>query len=407
MAADNSDESDGRTDGREADAAELSRADASEERRTLRQLLQERDARIDELGTLSEKRETEWRRLVDKRDNRIAVLTKRLAKRDQTLAKARAEVGEARAGERQANRELSHLRRSWTWRLTAPLRVLSLRRREEPPKQRPAAPAPAPADTEPPPLPDSDWEIGKMQAPAIRNGKRGLGRIAVFSAVVGGYDTMREPTVIDPKADYYLFTDRPVSAGSVWQARDFDVPLPDPTRTARYVKTHAHRYFPNHDWAISMDGNLKLAALPEDFISDENADRDIIAWHHPDRDCVYDEVEECVALNKDDEALMRRQVADLRASGYPAHNGLIASSVLVFRHNRPAVAAFLDDWWQAIETGSRRDQLSFNPTLYRHREIKIGYLAPHGVEMHNDPRVIYAYHRPAKSEPAASETTDP
>ncbi len=370
------------------------------------------DARIDELGALSENREAEWRRLIKKRDSRIATMAKRIMVRDRTAAEARSEADEAKAATARTERQLEEMRQSSSWRLTAPLRAITdfRRRRNKPPEKKPrqAPSKPPPPPVERPPLPDSEWEIGMMKTPRFAAASAASGAVAVFTAVVGGYDTVREPTVIDPTADYYLFTDAPVPAGSVWQQRDFDFEAADPTRMARYVKTHAHRYFPDHDWSMWIDGNLRLATLPEDFISEENTDADIIAWHHGERDCVYDEFEECVALKKDDEALMRRQIAELRASGYPEHNGLITTSVLVFRHRRPAVAALLDDWWRAIETGSRRDQLSFNPTLYRHPEIKLGYLAPPGVEMHNDPRVLYAHHRPAKGndEPAPTEMAD-
>lgn len=397
MAARHFSESEGNKTG-EQGASPTAGADGIE---ALARRLAERDARIDELASLAERREAEWRRLVNKRDNRILTLAKRMMKRDQMAAAARAEAEEAKAAAKKADEIVAQMQRSTSWRVTAPLRAIvdfgKHRNRRRDAKPRRPAPKPEAPSAEPPKAPDSAWEIGLMKTPAIRPGKRGRGRIAVFTAVVDGYDTVREPTVIDPTADYYLFTDAPVPEGSVWQRRDFDFRSPDPTRTARFVKTHPHRYFPDHDWAMWMDGNLRLATLPEDFISDENADRDIIAWQHPDRDCVYDELEECIALNKDDEALMRRQIDGLRASGYPEHNGLITSCVMVYRHRRPEVAALLDDWWHAIETGSRRDQLSFNPTLHRHPGIKLGYLAPRGVEMHNDPRVLYGHHRPVKN----------
>ncbi len=359
--------------------------------------LAERDARIDELGKLSEEREAEWRRLLGKRDKRIVTLNKRVAHRDKRLAEAKEVAESATVAKRRAEEELVRMQQTWSWRLTAPLRAIpALRNR--PPKAD-AAPAAEPIPEAPPP--NSEWEIGMMKTPEVRRSRRQLGRMAVFTAVIGGYDTVREPTVIDPAADYFLFTDGEVPAGSVWQKRSFDFAAADATRMARFVKTHPHRYFPEHDWSIWMDGNLRLAALPEDFVSEENADGDIIAWHHPDRDCVYDELEECLALDKDDPAVMRQQIARLRASGYPEHSGLITSCMMVYRHRRAEVAALLDDWWEMIESGSRRDQLSFNPALRNHPGITLRYLAPRGVEMHNDPRVLYGHHRQAKG---AAET---
>ena len=85
----------------------------------------------------------------------------------------------------------------------------------------------------------------------------------------------------------------------------------------------------------------------------------------------------------------------MRASGYPEHNGLIASGIMLFRHRRPAVAALLNDWWRLIDNGSPNDQLSFNPALALHPEIVMGYLGANGADTRYDPRVVHSTHSQA------------
>ena len=363
------------------------------ESKALVETLKERYGRIDELGLLGEAREREWRRLLDERDHQITALTKKMAHRDLEITESRAAAAEAQAGRAEVERRLEWMLRSTSWRVTAPIRAISsfgravfdrlLRRQAPPPAPPQAQPA---ANVDPPP--DSDVDIASFATPAIRRGTRGLESIAVFSAIADDDGGVQEPKVIDPRADYLLFTGGKVPSGSVWKSRRFDFIEADPVRTCLSVKTHPHVYFPGHEWSIWVDRDLQIAALPEDFIAEDNENCDVIAGRHPDRDCVYDEFTESIAVKRDDLVPMQVQIERLRASGYPEHNGLIASGIMLFRHRRPAVAALLNDWWRLIDNGSHNDQLSFNPALALHPEIVMGYLGANGADTRSDPRVV-------------------
>ena len=43
---------------------------------------------------------------------------------------------------------------------------------------------------------------------------------------------------------------------------------------------------------------------------------------------------------------------------YPKNNGLWANGVLIRKHNDPDIIKMNEMWWQEIQNGSRRDQLS-------------------------------------------------
>ena len=68
-------------------------------------------------------------------------------------------------------------------------------------------------------------------------------RIVFYTAVFGDYDNLLLPEQIDPSVDYVCFTDRPRNDYGVWQMRSAPYYHPDPTRIARYVKTHPHELF--------------------------------------------------------------------------------------------------------------------------------------------------------------------
>lgn len=216
-------------------------------------------------------------------------------------------------------------------------------------------------------------------------------RIAVFSAVTGGYDDIKEPAFPVDDVDFFMFTDGAVPAGSVWQKRDLEYVDADPTRSARFVKTHPHLYFAEYDYAIWMDANLALNAHPRDLLAMVDATKPIHSWKHPLRICVYDEADTCIELRKDDAGTMRADMDRLRAEGFPRHAGLIETSVIVTTMAHADVPDLYADWWARIERGSRRDQLSLPPAV-RATGAEVGWIAPERICMRTDPRILYDRH---------------
>ena len=226
----------------------------------------------------------------------------------------------------------------------------------------------------------------KLRAP-----KDASPRIAVFSAIVGAYDDMKEPAVPVEGVDFFMFTDGAVPPGSVWQKRPLEYVDADPTRSARFVKTHPHLYFADYDYAIWIDANLTLNAHPRDLLALIDTDRPLHSWKHPLRICVFEEARTCMELSKDDFDTVQADLERLHAEGFPRHAGLIETSVMVTAMAHPDAQKLYTEWWARIDAGSRRDQLSLPPAL-RATGTQIGYIAPERICMRTDPRIIYERH---------------
>jgi|GEM_PF-1952017 len=221
--------------------------------------------------------------------------------------------------------------------------------------------------------------------------QKDAGSLAVYAAISGGYDDLKEPELEDTSASFTVFTDS-VEPGpqSLWQVRPFEYHDADPTRTARFIKTHPHLYFADSEWAIWIDGNLTLVAPPETLIPTD-PEVSFATWAHPLRTCVYQEAAECEARGKDDGGVIAAHVAWLRAQGFPEGAGLYETSVVVAKMSDPKVAELYKLWWAGIEHGSKRDQLTL-PYAVAESGVKVGLLAEPGICMRTDPRFIYARH---------------
>ena len=221
-------------------------------------------------------------------------------------------------------------------------------------------------------------------------GKTGSSRIAVYTAIVGNYDALKVPSVVDPDCSYFCFTDQDISWQDVWIPRKLPWWHADPVRRARYVKIHPHECCPDHEWSIWIDANMRLQCLPGELVP-ARGEWDMSAWRHPIRDCVYAEARECIAGKRDDAAVIEAQMLRYRLAGYPEHAGLVESNVLLRRHHAPVLTRFAQTWWRELAGGSRRDQLGFG-FASRDLDLRLTYFGPPGSDVRRDSRFAYFRH---------------
>lgn len=216
-------------------------------------------------------------------------------------------------------------------------------------------------------------------------------KIAIFTAISGGYDALNLPERLDSRIDYIVFTDTPIPDTGIWQARPVTYILDDPTRTARFVKTHPHWLLAEYDVAVWIDANIMIVGdiypLVERFIS---SGLPVGAVPHPIRKSVHEEADACVRYNKDQRAVLSEQAGRYRATGFDCTD-LIESNLMMFNLRDERVPAFLDTWWAEIDRYSKRDQLSINYAL-RKAGIDWHRLTEHPDSARNHPALALVPH---------------
>lgn len=85
-------------------------------------------------------------------------------------------------------------------------------------------------------------------------------RFAVYTVLVGGYDNVIQPLVVDDRFDYVMFTDtrRERCNNGVWQVRFFDYHHEDKTRMSRYPKMHPEELLPSYEAWLYIDANIQI-----------------------------------------------------------------------------------------------------------------------------------------------------
>lgn len=144
----------------------------------------------------------------------------------------------------------------------------------------------------------------------------------------------------------------------VWEVKV--VPLQGDERTsARHYKTLPHRYLPEADVTVWVDGNLRMLTTPRKAVSQWLKAAPLAAFRHPVRDCLYDEAVFCqsVPRGKPYTKQLRQQAAAYEREGMPKHWGL-AETRCVIRVNTEKTHELGELWWDQIQHHSPRDQVS-------------------------------------------------
>lgn len=185
-------------------------------------------------------------------------------------------------------------------------------------------------------------------------------KIAIYSAVSGGYDSLKLPAKLSPRFDYIFYTDQPAHGSGIYQIKPLPFFHADNTRQTRYVKTHPHQLLADYDIAIWIDANIMImddiSPLIDQFIE---SGRPIAAIPHPLRKSVYEEVKACITHSKEDQELLATQEQHYHDLGYDCDD-LIESNIMMFKLGDERMSQFFTTWWAEIDQFTRRDQLSLN-----------------------------------------------
>lgn len=192
-------------------------------------------------------------------------------------------------------------------------------------------------------------------------------RCVVYTVVVGDYDNLLPPIVVEEGVEYVAITGSSDPAPPLpWARRPLLRTERNARMTSRWHKLHPHLLFPNHEVSLYLDGNVYLKAGVRTFIEKMSRTSPIALFRHADRVCAYEEAEVIKRYRLDDAEIVDTQMAYYRMLGFPEKLGLFTTGVQLRRHRDRALVDFVEDWWRHLKAFSHRDQLSLNFMLRRH-----------------------------------------
>lgn len=202
-----------------------------------------------------------------------------------------------------------------------------------------------------------------------RNDTKAL-KIVVYSCVVGKYDSVLEPIVVDEDVDYVMFTDQHIDDSSLWKKIDITEFNEYKEKSAlwlnRKIKMLPFEFLPKYDYSIYIDGNIELVASVKPLV--ENMGNAALAVHyHSNRDCIYDEAVAIRHFKRADMNEVNNQLKTYLSKGFPKHFGLYENSILIRKHDDEELRKIMREWWFEYNLFPTRDQLSLPYVIWKNK----------------------------------------
>src|SRR5678816_511500 len=97
-------------------------------------------------------------------------------------------------------------------------------------------------------------------------GRRAQKSVVVYTAILGNYDELRPPLVVDPDLDYMAFVDDWITeVPAPWVRMSYSGDPRDPRLTAKFIKTHPHLLCPQYEVSLWIDGAFRIRDVPVSY----------------------------------------------------------------------------------------------------------------------------------------------
>lgn len=195
-----------------------------------------------------------------------------------------------------------------------------------------------------------------------------LDNLVIYTAITGEYDTLKDPLYIADGVKHICFTNNPNLKSNIWEIRYIDEKgSMDNVHLARHIKMNPHVFLPYYETSVWVDGKFQIMGDLREYVELYQFKSKMLCFPHFMRECICDEMVECIRANKGNKRDMILQVGNYLRDGYPLNNGLFETGCIVRAHNDRKVIELMTAWEKEITQYSIRDQLSFPYVCWKHK----------------------------------------
>lgn len=215
-----------------------------------------------------------------------------------------------------------------------------------------------------------------------------MNKIAIYTVLTGGYDSLDQPKVIDDRFDYFCFSnDIPKESIGIWQIRKFEGDFPSKQIESRFPKMHPWEVLPEYEFSVYMDANIRIESVEfyNAICKKISQGTTLSGIKHPFRNCAYIEGYEVFTYGLEKSmATIVKEMRFIRKEGLPRRFGMYEANIILRKHSDEKIKSQCELWWEMINKYSRRDQLSYSYTLWK-TGIPFDYLIPETESARNCP----------------------
>lgn len=179
------------------------------------------------------------------------------------------------------------------------------------------------------------------------------GRCVVCTILLIEDSKLYQPAEINPQFDYICFTLKEELCGTkegVWEFRKLENKenLSDKLLVKRLMIL-LHEYLPEYDYSIWIDINMKITGDIIQFYKAYGEGKAFLGFPKSTSDCIYEDIDSFGMTSDDINVSIRKRMYHYEKEGYPVHNGLIDSRVMIRNHRDTEMMAIMEEWWEEVE----------------------------------------------------------
>lgn len=220
-------------------------------------------------------------------------------------------------------------------------------------------------------------------------------KVAIYTALTGGYDKLIQPQCVDDRFAYICFSnDIKEERVGVWEIRPIPVVVENQQRLSRYPKMHPHVLLAEFDYSLYVDANIDIRdesfyGYIRQLVSDKVK---LAGMDHLEVDCAYEEGLRVITSKKErDWKAVVKLMRFLRREGFPYHFGMYEANCILRNNHDKQVAEQCEIWWNCFNQYAQRDQLSYSYSLWK-VGLPFHYILPKGYNTRNHPCIFAGSH---------------
>ena len=202
---------------------------------------------------------------------------------------------------------------------------------------------------------------------------------AIYTVITGNYDTIKQPLVLTPGADYFLFTNNlTIKDAGVWKVVHIQS-LNIGSRTerennillSRKVKMLPHEYLlEGYEWSLYIDADMLIKKPLTELLDSLKGQTLMAACRHSYCASIREEINDLINKGMVDDKQVEAQWKQYVEWGFMDDLGISENGILIRKHNNVRVKELMELWWKEYQQGCLRDQVSLMPCMH-----KFGFMA--------------------------------
>jgi len=198
-------------------------------------------------------------------------------------------------------------------------------------------------------------------------------KVIIYTVVQSNRFYLKEQKFVNKDIDYVCFSDRNFEVYP-WRMEVIEKKYTDIRLNYKWYKLHPHKLFADYEYSLWIDSSIIVSADIFPYIEKYLQDANIALFkHHAGRNCLYEEGKVCIELGLADKDITMRQMEKYKQDGYPENNGLVMTGIIFRKHNMPDVVESMEDWFNELVVGCKRDQVSFNYVAWKNN-LRFNYI---------------------------------